>query len=64
MKAWIYLLLLLGILAVCWFGPVIQTNWERGRDAGALFYTDVEDFGKILKDVNTWRKKAQEIHDP
>lgn len=60
MKAWIYLLLLLAILALCWFSPVVQTNWERGRDAGVLFYTDLEDLEEILSTVDTSMKSSQD----
>lgn len=59
MKPWIYGLIILAILVSCWFGPVVQTNWEMGRDAGALFYTEVDDFIKIVKEVDSWSKKAK-----
>ena len=75
MKRFIYALFLLVILAFYilddapweslgplhrWLGPVVANNWEKRRDAGALFYTDVKDFNKILKDLSVGRRKARQ----
>ncbi len=53
-------MLLLAILVLSWFGPVVQTNWENGSDAGVLFYTDLEDLEEILNTVDTWMEVSQD----